>query len=106
MPNHLAIIGDSDFISGFKSLGFILYPVDAKTDARSTFSAALKEDFLCIFILESYAAEVRDLLEEYNQAIRPMIIPLPDFRADLNFNEDLLSRLATRAIGQDITQGV
>lgn len=103
MPNNIAIIGDSDFISGFKALGYVLYAVDDKTDIRAVFTEVLKSDFLCIFILESLALKIMDLIGQYTQVARPLIVPLPDFRQDLYVSEDLLSRLTIRAVGQDIT---
>jgi vacuolar-type H+-ATPase subunit F/Vma7 len=106
MPNHIAIIGDSDFIMGFKSLDCALYPVEEKTDLRAIFQEVIEADFLCIFVLETCAIKIMDLLEQYREKTRPLIIVLPDFRADLSLTEDLLSRLTIKAVGRDITQGV
>lgn len=102
MPNHIAIIGDKDFISGFKAGGCVLYPVDDKTDLRAMFTELIEANFLCIFILESYALKIMDCLQQYKEKSRPLIIPLPDFRRDLSLTENLLSRLTIRAVGQDI----
>ena len=104
MSNNIAVIGDSDFITGFKSLGCALYPVDDKTDLRRLFEEIVEADFPFVFILEGYALKIKDLLKQHSQKIRPLIIPLPDFRGDLSFTEDLLSQLTIRAIGQDITE--
>jgi len=106
MYNNIAVIGDRDFISGFKALGCVLYPVDDKTDLRAVFNEVIKADFLCIFILESFALKIMDLIEQYKQESRPLIMPLSDFRRDLSLIEDLLSQLTIRAVGQDILQGV
>jgi vacuolar-type H+-ATPase subunit F/Vma7 len=105
MPNQIAVIGDSDFILGFKALGCALYSVDEEADLRKLFDGVIKDNPLCIFILEDYAAKILDLIGQYSQASQPMIIALPDFRKDLSLSEDLLSRMAIRAIGQDIIKG-
>lgn len=105
MPNNIAVIGDQDFISGFKTLGCTLYFVDEKTDLRDVFSKVMEANFLCIFILESYALKIMDLTEEYSQKSHPLIIPIPDFRKDLSLSDNLLSRLTIKAVGKDISQG-
>ena len=102
MPNNIAVIGDSDFISGFKALGCTLYPVDERTDLRSVFTKIIEQDFSFIFILESLALKIMDLIEQYSQNTRPLIIPLSDFRHDLSLSENLLSRLTVKAVGKDI----
>jgi len=105
MPNQIAVIGDSDFILGFKALGCAPYAVEEGADLRKLFGDVVKDNPLCIFILEDYALKIMDLIEQYSQASRPMIILLPDFRQELSVTEDLLSRMTIRAIGQDIIKG-
>ena len=102
MPNNIAVIGDHDFIAGFKALGCELYPVDDKTDLHSMFTNLIKQDFSFIFILETFALKIMDLIEGHNQDVRPLIIPLSDFRQDLLLSENLLSRLTIKAVGKDI----
>jgi len=103
MPNNIAVIGDRDFILGFKALGCALYPVDEKMDVRLAFTKAIEADFSFIFILESYALKIMDLLEQYREKSRPLVIPLPDFRQGLSLSEDLLSQFTIRAVGKDIS---
>lgn len=105
MPNNIAVIGDADFISGFKALGCTLYPIDDKTDVRPVFEQAIEANFPFIFILESYALKIIDLINQYQEKSRPLIIPLPDYRGDLFLSEDLLSQFTIRAVGKDIVQG-
>jgi vacuolar-type H+-ATPase subunit F/Vma7 len=105
MPNNIAVIGDEDFISGFKTLGCALYLVDEKIDVRVVFSKVIEANFLSIFILESYALKITDLIEEYGQKSHPLIIPMPDFRKDLSLSDNLLSRLTIKAVGKDISSG-
>jgi vacuolar-type H+-ATPase subunit F/Vma7 len=106
MSNHIAVIGDRDFISGFSALGCILYPVDEKTDLRSLFTEVIEANFFCIFILESYALKIMDLLTQYQEQSHPLIIPLADFRKGLSLSDNLLSRLTIKAVGQDIMPGI
>ena len=106
MPNNIAVIGDRDFISGFSALGCTLYPADEKTDLKHVFTEVVEADFLCIFILEKYALKIMDLLEQYREEPRPLIIPLADFRKDLSLGDGLLSHLTVKAVGRDITQGI
>ena len=102
MLNNIAVIGDNDFILGFKSLGCALYPVDEKTDPRSVFTKVIEQGFPFIFILESLALKIMDLIEQYSQKTQPLIIPLSDFRQDLSLSENLLSRVTIKAVGKDI----
>jgi vacuolar-type H+-ATPase subunit F/Vma7 len=106
MPNNIAVIGDRDFISGFGALGCALYPVDEKTDLPGLWAEVVEANFLCIFILESYALKIRDLIAQYREESRPLIIPLADFRRDLSLSDELLSSLTIKAVGKDIIQGV
>lgn len=103
MPHNIAVIGDRDFISGFKALGCTLYPVDDKRDMRLAFNQAIEANSSFIFILESYALKIMDLLQQYREKSRPLIIPLPDFRQDLSGLKDLLSQFTIRAVGKDIS---
>jgi V/A-type H+-transporting ATPase subunit F len=104
MSNNIAVIGDKDFISGFKALGCVLYPVDETTDLQSLLTKVIEENFLFIFILEKYALRLKDLFKQYSQRARPLIIPLSDFRADLSLTENLLSDLTVKAVGKDIME--
>jgi len=103
MPNNIAVIGDRDFISGFKALGCTLYPVDDKMDVRLVFNQTVEANFSFVFILESYTLKIMDLLQQYREKPRPLIMLLPDFRKDLSCCEDLLSRFTIRAVGKDIS---
>lgn len=102
---RIAVIGDDDFISVFKALGCACYTVDEKSDIRQVFLDVVEAHFLCIFIVERYALKIMDLIDQYREKSRPLIIPLSDFRGNLSLSEDLLSRLTIRAVGKDITRG-
>lgn len=106
MPNNIAVIGDSDFISGFGALGCSLYSVDDKSDLRSVFSQVIEAKFSFIFILENCAAKIMDLIEAYQEKAHPLITVLPDFRRDLDLSKNLLGRLAVKAVGKDISEDI
>jgi len=102
LSKDAAIIGDHDFITGFKALGWSLYPVDEKEDLEAVFKKAVEEGFLCIYILEDLARKISGLLEEYKEKTKPLIFILPDFRKDLGLTDKTLSELTKKAIGQEL----
>ena len=106
MPdNTFAIIGDSDFISGFKAAGFALYETsDEATKIKEAFSDVVSKGFAVCLILESYATKIKDVIDEYRDKSIPVVVPLADFRYKMNLAQELLRQATIEAVGSDITE--
>jgi vacuolar-type H+-ATPase subunit F/Vma7 len=106
MPDNIfAIIGDSDFIGGFKAAGFTLYEISDETaKIKEAFSDVVKKGFAVCLILESYAAKIKDMIDEYKEKPIPTVVPLADFRHKMNLAQELLRKATIEAVGTDITE--
>jgi len=103
--NTFAIIGDSDFISAFKSVGFTLYHTsDEASNIEDAFNDVVKKGFAVCLILESYAAKIKDAIDEYREKTVPVVVPLPDFRQKMNLAQELLRKATIEAVGSDIME--
>jgi len=97
----VAVIGEKDFIWGFKGLGFSAFPVADVSQADSALEEIGKGGYLLVYITETFAQPLRERIEQVSRMARVDIIIMPGIeRRRLALAK--LRKIAIRAVGADI----
>ena len=97
----IGIVGDRESVLGYMSLGFGVFEApDAKT-AGEYIDKLAWSDYAIIFITQSYASELTEVINKYANKPLPAIVPLPD-KSGSDYGEKILKSAVERAVGADI----
>ena len=97
----IAVMGDSESIKGFSSVGLDIFPVTADT-AKSTFKNLTSGDFGVIYITKEMASLLIEEIEEFDEKMLPAIIPIPGVKNNNGIGLSRLKASVEKAIGSDI----
>lgn len=101
MKGKIAIIGDGDSVLAFKAGGVDAYGVDHVEKARDLVKK-LAKDYAIIFITDTLAKEIDDVVRRYVNMPYPIIIPVPSGAGSNGYGESCIRREMERALGVDI----
>lgn len=73
----IAVIGDWESVMGFRALGLDTYPVTSVEEARKTVHDLAKTNCAVIYLTETLAKDMADVLDRYKDNIQPAIILIP-----------------------------
>lgn len=97
----IAVMGDSESIKGFSSVGLDIFPVD-ENSAKGTFKKLSAGDFGIIYITEEYASLLAEEIAEFDEKMLPAIIPIPGVKNNNGIGLSRLKASVEKAIGSDI----
>ena len=89
----IAVIGDWESVMGFRALGLDTYPVTSVEEARKT---------AVIYLTETLAKDMADVLDRYKDNIQPAIILIPGREGSLGIGKSNIQSAIERAVGADI----
>lgn len=98
----ISVVGDKDSVLGFKALGLDVHPVDHVEEARRVVHTLAKEDCAILYLTEQLAAQMKDVLERYKDALTPAIILIPGKEGSLGIGMANVKTAVERAVGADI----
>lgn len=98
----IAVVGDWDSVMGFRALGLEACPASTPENVREEIKRLAKEDYAVIYLTETLAKAVPDVLERYKDELRPAIILIPGREGSLGIGKDNIQRAIERAVGADI----
>ena len=99
---RIAVIGDWESVMGFRALGLDTYPVASVEEARERVRELAKTDCGIIYLTETLAKDMEDVLSRYKDELRPAIILIPGREGSLGIGRDNIQRAIERAVGSDI----
>lgn len=99
---RIAVIGDWESVMGFRALGLDTYPVASVEEAREKVRELAKTDCAVIYLTETLAKDMEDVLARYKDEIQPAIILIPGREGPLGIGRDNIQRAIERAVGADI----
>lgn len=97
----MAVIGDKDTVMGFQALGMDVFDAKTGNDAKQFLKDAA-EKYAVIYIIESLAAEITDVIERYAEKQIPAIILIPGREGSLGIGMDGVRKSVEKAVGADI----
>jgi V/A-type H+-transporting ATPase subunit F len=103
--HKIAVIGDEDSILGFRALGVSVFPVRNGKEAEEALRRAARRDYAVIYITETYASEIIDVITEYSQEPLPVVLTIPDNRGGQGAAMEKIRRTVEKALGADILFG-
>lgn len=98
----IAVIGDWASVMGFRALGLDTYPVTGPEEARRTIHELEKTDCAVIYLTETLAQDLPDVLDRCKDQIQPAVILIPGREGAFGIGRDMLQRAVERAVGADI----
>ena len=99
---RIAVIGDWQSVMGFRALGLDTYPVASVEEARSKIRELAKTDCAVIYLTETLAKDLEDVLSRYKDELQPAIILIPGREGSLGIGRENIQRAIERAVGADI----
>ena len=98
----IAVVGDWDSVMGFRALGLETCPASTPENAREEIKRLVHEDCAVIYLTETLAQALPDVLDKYKDALRPAIILIPGREGSLGIGKENIRRAIERAVGADI----
>jgi len=98
----IAVIGDWESVMGFRALGLDTYPVTSVEEARKTVHDLAKTNCAVIYLTETLAKDMADVLDRYKDDIQPAIILIPGREGSLGIGKSNIQSAIERAVGADI----
>ena len=98
----IAVVGDWESVMGFRALGLETCPASSPEQAREEIRRLAKEDYAVIYLTETLAKDLPDVLNRYKDELRPAIILIPGREGSLGIGKDNIQRAIERAVGADI----
>jgi V/A-type H+-transporting ATPase subunit F len=102
--NKIGVIGDSDSVVGFKSLGIDVYPATGG-EVMKTINRLASGGYAIIFITEQAAELAIETIDRYKTMPFPAIIPIPSNRGTTGLGMKNIRANVEKAIGADILFG-
>ena len=101
----IAVIGDWESVMGFRALGLDTYPVTSVEEARKTVHDLAKTNCAVIYLTETLAKDMADVLDRYKDNIQPAIILIPGVSGNTGRGIAEVKRSVEQAVGSDIIFG-
>ena len=99
---RIAVIGDWQSVMGFRALGLDTYPVTGPEEARERIRELARTDCAVIYLTETLAKDLEDVIARYKDEIQPAIILIPGREGSLGIGMASMQRAIERAVGADI----
>ncbi len=97
----VAIIGEKDFIWGFRGMGFSIFPVSDPTQAARALDEIGKGGYLLVYIIETFAGPLLEKIDEVSRIAKADITIIPGVQKK-QLGLQKLRKIAIRAVGADI----
>lgn len=103
MAKSIAVIGDSESIKGFSTVGLDIFPCDDSNDIPHLFrQIADSDNYGIIFITEEMFSLVEKERKRYEEKLTPAVVPLPGVKGNSGIGTKRLSSFVEQAVGSDI----
>jgi len=101
----IAALGESDIMLIFKAIGAEVYPMDSSIDIEdgvTRLKSIIKDGYGIIFMTETIAARLDDIIKYYSNKISPSIVVIPAPGKRNNYAINQLRTAIIKAVGADV----
>lgn len=102
MKENIAIIGEKNFIYGFQGLSVDIFGVQNQQEARQMLEELVKQTYPIIYITETYARDILDLIEHLNKISSSSIVIIPGTGVTEKLGDQQLKNIIRKAVGTEI----
>ncbi len=99
--SKICVIGEKQFIYGFKGLGISIFPVKNEKETEESLKKALREEFSIIYLMEDYLQNT-EKIEKMSKDLPVTIITIPGRRKGKNAGWIKLKKMVEEATGVDL----
>jgi len=97
----VAIIGERDFIWGFKGMGFSIFPVSDSSQAARALVEIGKGGYSLVYMTETFAQPLLERIDEVSRMAKIDITIIPGVQKK-ELGLEKLRKIAIRAVGADL----
>ena len=97
-----AVMGDYDSIYGFSSLGLDIFPITEVEEAAQLLKRLAGGEYAIIYITESLAEKIDNVIERYREQVTPAIILIPGVSGNTGEGMSSVMKSIERAVGSQI----
>lgn len=98
----VAVIGDSASVSGFGALGLSVFCETEPQKVSKLIKRLATNDFAVIYITESVAIMVNDIINKYKNSQLPSIVLIPAIMGNTGDGMRAVHEAVEKAVGSDI----
>jgi len=98
----IAVMGDTDSIYGFATVGFDIFPADNVYAAGRNIRNLAENGYAVIFVTEALCPHIVREIQMYRESVLPAIIPIPGVFGNSGYGMAQLKNTVVQAIGSDI----
>lgn len=102
MYNKIAVIGDKDSVLAFKSVGVEVFDATTAEQARNLIKKLSQGGYAVVFVSESLAEQIPDVLSKAKLRTFPAVVPIPTTSDSSGFGMQGIKADVEKAIGVDI----
>ncbi len=102
MYNRVGVIGDKDSVLAFKSVGVEVFDATTAEEAHRLIKKLTQEQFAVIFVTETLAADIPDVLAKAKTRPFPAVVPIPTSAFSNGLGMRGIKSDVEKAIGADI----
>ncbi|MCM1289366.1 MAG: hypothetical protein NC132_01760 [Corallococcus sp.] len=102
MVNKIAVIGDSDSVLAFRSVGVEVFDATTPSEAQTLIKKLSQEQYAVLFLAENLAEQIPEVLEKAKTKPFPAIVPIPTSAQSSGFGMQGIKKDVEKAIGVDI----
>lgn len=103
MPGaKVAVLGDRSSVSGFRPLGFAVFPLDVPAQAREFWPRLTGGEYGVVLVTEPVYEEIDDLVAEVADQALPAVTVIPGAGSEGGVGEKKLARAIERALGTTV----
>lgn len=102
MTHKVAIVGDATSVTGFRPIGFAVFPVEDPGDARELWPLLSGGEYGAVFVTEPVYAALEDLVAESGDLTVPAVTVIPSAGSVGGVGAAKLDRAIERALGTSV----
>lgn len=102
MNYKIGVIGSETLIFPFLQFGIATFIPKDENELRANISDMIEQNFGIIYIEDSYAKRIQDVLQKFDNSTIPIIVPIGEDAQGESYSKAHIDKMVERAIGKNI----
>lgn len=100
--HNIGVIGKREEVLKFKAIGFKSFAAENFSQAKEALIKCINDDFAIIYVSETFALELMQIMDMYSEQVLPAIIPIPGMGENKHIGSKNIDKAVERAVGSNI----